>query len=80
MSEKVEIRKFAEKVERLCDFLLSKYDLKDDSSDIKVIEDLKEEAANIQFGWAAALETLDGLDDFMRGLPPAPEDKPTVVN
>ncbi len=68
MKTQIEIKEFAERVERVCDFLLSKMEKRDGSDDLKVIEDLKEDAADIQFNKAVVIsETLNGLSDFMKG-------------
>lgn len=64
-----DIKDFAERVELLCDFLISKAQ-KDGRADILVIQKLKERAADIQ---AANLDealtdlTITGLDKHMRG-------------
>lgn len=78
MPQYVNITKFAERVERLCDFVLDK--LKDEtgrrSEDINVIKDLKEDAANIQFNRSgSASETFTGLHDYMQGIPSVEETK-----
>jgi hypothetical protein len=66
----VDISEFARKVEGLCDFLLSKFESVDGSPDVKVIQDLKESAADIHMGGTGNAEvTLSGLDAYMRGLP-----------
>jgi hypothetical protein len=76
-TRKLEIVAFARRVERLCDFFLAKIseeEGRDGSDNVKVIEDLKEEAADIQVYHKDTLETLKGLDDFMKGAPPAVEE------
>lgn len=76
MSE-VNVQTFAERVERLCDFLLSKMGEETGrigSDSQKILEDLKDDAANIQmFGARMTTKTLDGLSDFMSGIPKVPE-------
>lgn len=76
MSE-VDIKKFAERVERLCDFLLDKMSIETGltgSESQKILEDLKDDAANIKmFGGRMAEKTLDGLHEFMRGFPKVSE-------
>jgi hypothetical protein len=66
-AKKIQIKEFAQRVERLCDFLLAQ--VKDNeesgSDDLLVIKSLKEDAANLQFD---QLRTFDGLDNFMKGL------------
>lgn len=70
---KIDVKAFAERTERLCDFLLAKLAEEKGmhgSPDQLVLQDLKEEAATIQaFGIKASLETLDGLSDYMAGVP-----------
>jgi hypothetical protein len=54
----------------MCDYFLSKVEIKDESHDQKVIEDLKEDAANIHMGRVPlGNQFLTGLDSFMRGMP-----------
>jgi hypothetical protein len=64
-TKNLNIKDFAERVERLCDFLLRNLEL-DGSADVVVIQRLKEEAADIQFKDSS----VQGLDDFMRGISP----------
>jgi hypothetical protein len=64
----VEIREFAQRVERLCDFLLAQVDTEQSGSqDVLPIKDLKEDAADIQFN-RADITNFDGLDAYMKGL------------
>lgn len=75
MSNDPDIKDFAERVERLCDFFLAKVgeeDGRDGSPDIKIIEDLKHEAANIHMRGGYAVLSIQGLDDYMRGHIPTP--------
>jgi hypothetical protein len=73
--KKIEIKDFARRVEHLCDFFLSKTEA-DGSKDRKVIEDLKEDAADIQFDQAEVDSgAFIGLDDFMKGRITAPEEE-----
>lgn len=68
----VNIEDFARRVERMCDFILAKKGDetgRDGSPDLKVIEDLKEEAADLQFSIQPITETLDGLHEYMKGVP-----------
>lgn len=68
-----EIQAFAERVERVCDFLLDQTP-RDGSEDRKVLEDLKNEAANLQFSDLTILYAdLDGLSSFMKGAYMAPD-------
>jgi len=68
----VDIRAFAERVERLCEFLLDKVD-KDGSDDVVVIQKLQEEAAEIQAENVSAFP-LSSLDDYMRSLTTPPKE------
>lgn len=68
--KKVDIQDFARRVEGLCDFILSKIETRDGSADLKIIEDLKEDAADIHMLELAPVP-IDGLDAFMRSLPEA---------
>jgi hypothetical protein len=61
----IELDEFARRVERLCDFLLDKIDKKSGSMDLRVIQDLKEDAANIQFGQAISEASFEGLADYV---------------
>lgn len=72
----VNITKFAERVERLCDFVLKQIDPeeKNGSEDLKVIEDLKQDAANIQFNRSGG-GSFKGLHDFMNNIPLSEETK-----
>lgn len=77
MTKNVDIKDFARQVERLCDFLIAKKSEetgKDGSDDLAVIEDLKEDAADIQFSSQPASDTLNGLDAYMKGADIAPAD------
>lgn len=58
---------FARRVERLCDFLLSKTD-RNGSDDVAILEDLKEEAADFQQQVEVDVD-IDGLKDYMSGTP-----------
>lgn len=68
----VDIRAFAERVERLCEFLLDKVD-KDGSDDVVAVQKLQEEAAEIQAENVSAFP-LSGLDDYMRSLTTPPKE------
>jgi len=73
--KKIEIKDFAERVEHVCDFFLSRSEA-DGSSDRKVLEDLKEEAADIQFDQVEITSgAYIGLDDYIRGISVVPEEK-----
>ena len=71
MSRSTDVKDFARRVERLCDFFIDNAK-KDDSTDLKVIHDLREDAADIQtIGLNKAeivSETLYGLSDYMKGV------------
>lgn len=62
-----DIRTFAEKVERLCEFLLVGMD-KDGSEDVIAIQKLKDEAADIQNITRNANVSVAGLADYMKGV------------
>jgi hypothetical protein len=66
MSKEVDITEFARTVERLCDYLLENVE-KDGSKDVVIIQELKEDAANVQVFHSKA-NLLKGLDNHMRGL------------
>lgn len=71
MTKKIDIKDFGRRVERLCDFIIAKImseSLKaEDRPNLKVLQDLKEEAADIQFHNVLEFtETLDGLYDYMK--------------
>jgi hypothetical protein len=58
---------FARRVERLCDFLLDKVE-RDGSNDVVMIQDLREEARDMQADDAELkFQTLEGLADYMKG-------------
>lgn len=68
MNREVDIREFAEKVERLCDFVLDRADTHD-SPDKRALQRLKEDAADIQFmADNKPFELLTGLDNHLRGI------------
>lgn len=58
---------FAERVERVCDFILEGIE-KDGSHDVTVIQNLKKDAADLQFIKKNSNISIEGLDDYMRGL------------
>lgn len=62
MAQPLDVKEFAIRVERLCDFLLDKFEIKDGSNDLKAIQDIKEDAANLQFANEISLE---GLFDYI---------------
>jgi hypothetical protein len=66
------IVEFARRVERMCDFFLMKLTEetgRTGSDDQRVLEDLKEDAANLQVNPPGATDILEGLDSYMRSLP-----------
>lgn len=69
---KIDIKEFASNVERMCDFFIDKYKDevgRDGSDDLKVLEDLKDDAADIQTDNAHVVaDTLSGFSKFMRGV------------
>lgn len=64
----VNIKDFAERVERLCDFLLDKVE-KDGSDDVIELQDLKKDAADIQFITTNKHVSIDGLHSYIHGHP-----------
>ena len=79
MSKEIDVKDFAMRVERLCDFFIDKATKEPghgETHDLKVIKDLKETAADLQFEHTIiGSQTLFGLDDYMRGHPVKAEDK-----
>jgi hypothetical protein len=68
MTKTVDIKEFAIRVERLCDFLLAKME-KDGSKDVVTLQNLKEEAANIQINNTNVVsESISGLSEYMKGV------------
>jgi hypothetical protein len=68
--KEVDVQDFARRVERVCDFFLSRIKEKDGSADLRVIQDLKEDAADLQFAYnEIGYESLTGLKEFMSGAP-----------
>ena len=65
MPREIELLDFLRRVERLCDFLLDKVKFKDGSDDLKVIQQLKENAADLQVNQDNI--NLEGLHTYMRG-------------
>lgn len=62
-----DIRRFAERVERLCDYILK--DLaKDGSEDVVVVQELKDDAADIQLIKMDSIRWVDGLSKHMKGM------------
>jgi hypothetical protein len=65
----VDLIEFAGRVERVCDFFLSRVS-KDGSDDVKVLEELKATAADLATGTAVpdhAQGSLTGLSEYMSG-------------
>lgn len=61
---KANIKEFAEKVERVLDFIIVQYEEEHgnyESPDLKILHDLKNEAANIHMGSVEIGISLDGL-------------------
>ena len=75
----LELKEFARRVERMCDFFLAQAQEevgRDGSNDRKILEDIREDAADIQFdGVTIASETITGLYDYMNGVDIVPEKK-----
>lgn len=66
----IDISEFARRVESLCDFFIAKKTNesgRDGSDDLKVLEDLKNDAADILHNKnVTTSETLSGLSEYMR--------------
>ena len=68
MQTTVDIKDFAIRVERLCEFLLAKMD-KDGSKDVVALQNLKEEAADIQADNSNVIsESISGLSEYLKGV------------
>lgn len=63
-----DVRKFSERVERLCDFLIGGMD-KDGSEDVVIIQKLKEDAKDLQLITRNSNVSIEGLSEFMKGAP-----------
>ena len=62
-----DIKTFAERVERLCDFLLAGLE-KDGSDDVVVLQKIKEDAADLQNISRNSNVSIKSLSDHMKGL------------
>jgi len=62
-----DIKRFAERVERLCDFILGGLE-KDGSNDVAVVQKLKEDAADLQNITRNSNVSIEGLSEHMKGL------------
>jgi len=68
MTKTVDITEFAIRVERLCDFLLAKME-KNGSSDFMTLQNLKDDAADIQTKKTNVVsEAVEGLSEYMKGV------------
>lgn len=65
LEKQIDIKDFALRVERLCDFLLNKIDIKDGSDDVVIIQKLKDDAADLQF--EADSMFFKGLNEYIHG-------------
>lgn len=63
-----DIAVFAEKVERLCEFLLEGMK-KDGSEDVVIIQKLQEDATDLQTITQNSNVSIDGLSNYMKGVP-----------
>lgn len=62
-----DLKDFAQRVERLCDFILDKLP-KDGTADVLVVQKLKEDAADIQHVSFHPMDAaIYGLDRYMKG-------------
>lgn len=69
MANDIDIKEFAMRVERVCDFILDQMEEKTGSSEQLIFEQLKHDAANIQFNPRLYGDiSLRGLDDHIRGI------------
>jgi len=79
MNKELDIKEFAQRVERVCDFLIDKAGREigvHAQNDLNVIKKLKEDAADIQFDQViVGSHTLLGLEAHMRGLKDDPGEK-----
>lgn len=68
-SRTVDVKEFAERVERMCEFILNQIEVKDGSHDTVFIQDLKKDAADIQSNPRSHGDiSLIGLDKHIRGI------------
>jgi len=68
MTTKTDIKEFASRVERLCEFLLAKME-KDGSKDVVELQNLQDEAADIQVNNTNVVsESIAGLSEYMKGV------------
>lgn len=73
MASEKEVKEFAVRVERICDFFISRIseEARDlGSDDFKVLQELKDEAADLQFGVGVTTAGIEGLSDYIKGVPP----------
>lgn len=72
MTKTIDIKDFADRVERLCDFFIAKKSEstgRDGSKDLIILEDLKNDAADIHFGRVEiVIDPVAGLHDHMNGV------------
>lgn len=66
MTKIVNVKDFAQRVERLCDYILDKTK-RDGSQDLVVLQQLKEDAADLQIDDSEF--SFEGLSDYMKGAP-----------
>ena len=73
MADEINIQRFAERVERMCDFVIAKLTnegIVPDERDKNALLKLKEEAADISTGKAKVTKDLfTGFADYMEGAP-----------
>ena len=69
MTKDLDVKDFAERVERLCKFFLAK--IPEASPDRAVLEELEEAAIDMQNSGIEyqTKDAIKGLDNFMRGMP-----------
>lgn len=62
-----DLKEFARRVERLCDFILDQLP-KDGTPDVLIVQKLKDDAADIQHvGFLPMDVAISGLDRYMKG-------------
>jgi hypothetical protein len=64
-----DVRDFAERVERLCEFFLDGLN-KDGSADVVALQKMREDAADLQKITRNSNVSIDGLDAHLRGIAP----------
>ena len=64
---RIDIKDFADRVERMCEFILMQVD-KDGSQDVTFVQQIKEDAADLQcIPNDMNNLSIDGIHDYMKG-------------